>query len=153
MKHLIAFVLVVLFTFPAFAVDVILTSPSKSAFIGDAKLWATDKSPVHEDDDGVDRLGSVLWWFGRADIATTYMVPYRLEDGTYDKDGEVIIAPTFTKNPYIYMRMSQKAWEELIYFTNPVGIMPGGTKIIYAWGLADNTTFRTKPSNGLQHSF
>lgn len=134
-------------------VDVILTSPNKNAFTGDSKLWPTDRGPVHKDDAGKDKLGSVLYWHGRADIATTYMVPYRLTDGVYDDEGEAITKPTFTKDPYIYMRMPQKAWEELLAHTNPVGIMPGGTKILYAWGLDDDTEWGTIPPNGLQHSF
>lgn len=164
MRHLLAFALVILFAFPAFAVDVILTAPNRNAFMSDTKLWATQQPPVQRDDDNMDRLGSVFFWFGRADIAITYMVPYTLVDGTYDDEGNVITPPVMSQFPYIYIRLSEDAWKEMVTHVNPANRMPGGTEIIYAWGLTGrvdpdspgdliDTTFGILPPNGLRHSF
>ncbi len=142
-------------------IDVTLSSPSKGAFTGDVALWPAAFNAVSE---GV--LGTNMVWRkdtipgpnglvdipkrGSAASIATLIGPYRTVDAVVDQDGNVTTPAQHTTRDFMYIRFeSEEDWDTLLAFTNPVGIMPGGTRIEYATGLSGGD-FGTIPANGVQ---
>lgn len=91
------------------------------------------RSPIHQDEEGADVLGSTFEWLGRGDIGPTdggLPVPYKSPSGPGD---------------FWVWKVTMECWEDLLTLANPSDILLGGVKIIGVVDEDDNTVHGSPP--------